>query len=113
MSVPISTLSPIATNHKKTNNSNISYADASKSKYVSTELNILGLNVEEALPIVDKFLDDATLAKLQTVRIVHGKGTGKLRSGIHQFLRKNAHVKSFRLGTFGEGEAGVTVVELA
>ena len=62
--------------------------------------------------MIDKYLDDCALAKLQTVRIVHGKGTGKLRDGIHQFLKKNPHVKSFRLGTFGEGEMGVTVVEL-
>ena len=58
------------------------------------------------------FLDDCSLAKLQTVRIVHGKGTGKLKSGIHTFLKTNPHVKNFRMGTFGEGEMGVTVVEL-
>ncbi len=94
------------------NNSSVNYADSSKTKNVSTELNIIGMNVEEAIPIVDKFLDDAVLAKLQNVRIVHGKGTGKLRNGIHQFLRKNAHVQNFRLGTYGEGESGVTIVEL-
>ena len=68
--------------------------------------------MEEACFVIDKYLDDCVLAKLQTVRIVHGKGTGKLRDGIHQFLKKHPHVKSFRLGTFGEGEMGVTVVEL-
>ena len=57
-------------------------------------------------------MDDCSLAKLKTVRIVHGKGTGKLRTGIHAFLKKHPHVKSFRLGTFGEGEMGVTIVEL-
>ena len=62
--------------------------------------------------IIDKYLDDCYLAKLNTVRIVHGKGTGKLREGIHLFLRRHSHVKSFRLGTFGEGEMGVTVVDL-
>ena len=70
------------------------------------------LNVEEAIFVVDKFFDDCSLSKLQTVRIVHGKGTGKLKNGIHQFLKKHPHVKSMRMGTYGEGEMGVTVVEL-
>ena len=88
------------------------YTSISKSKTVSSELNIIGLTVDEATPIVDKFLDDSYLAKLETVRIVHGKGTGKLKNGIHQFLKTNSHVKSFRMGTYGEGEMGVTVVTL-
>ena len=83
-----------------------------KSQHATTEINVIGQNVEEACFVIDKYLDDCVLAKLQTVRIVHGKGTGKLRDGIHQFLKKHPHVKSFRLGTFGEGEMGVTVVEL-
>ena len=112
MSISIDDLSPASTHNKSKNHTNINYANSSKTKSVSTEINIIGMNVEEAIPIVDKFLDDATLSKLQTVRIVHGKGTGKLRFGIHQFLKKNAHVESYRIGTFGEGEAGVTVVEL-
>ena len=70
------------------------------------------INVEEAVFVVDKFLDDCSIANLQTVRIVHGKGTGKLREGIHKFLKSNSRVKSFRVGTYGEGEMGVTVVEL-
>lgn len=82
-----------------------------KSKSVSPEINVIGQNVEDALFIVDKYLDDCYLANLPTARIVHGKGTGKLRNGIHDFLRKHPHVKSFRLGTFGEGEMGVTIVE--
>ena len=85
---------------------------AHKSKTVSSEINVIGLTVDEAIPLVDKFLDDCFLAKLQTARIVHGKGTGKLRQGIHTFLKKNKRVKSFRIGTYGEGEMGVTVVEL-
>ena len=72
----------------------------------------MGYNVEEAIFVIDKFLDDSILAKLQTVRIVHGKGTGALRNGIHKYLKTNSYVKSFRLGTYGEGEMGVTVVEL-
>ena len=83
-----------------------------KSLHVLSEINIIGLNVDEAIPVVDKYLDDASLAGLETVRIVHGKGTGKLRSGIQSFLKTHTHVKSFRLGTFGEGEMGVTVVTL-
>ena len=65
-----------------------------------------------AIFVVDKFLDDSYLAKLETVRIVHGKGTGKLREGIHKYLKTHPHVKSFRIGTYGEGEMGVTVVTL-
>ncbi len=83
-----------------------------KSQSISSEINILGLTVDEAIPIVDKYLDDCFIAKLSTVRIVHGKGTGALRNGIHKFLKSNKHVDSFRLGTFGEGEMGVTVVNL-
>lgn len=81
-----------------------------KSKNISSEINVIGLNVDQAIPIVDKYLDDCYMANLEQARIVHGKGTGKLREGIHNFLRKHPHVKSFRLGTFGEGEAGVTIV---
>ena len=88
------------------------FSSISKAKTVKTEINVIGYNVEEANFVVDKFLDDASLSKLQTVRIVHGKGTGKLKDGIHRFLKTNPHVKSFRMGTYGEGEMGVTVVEL-
>lgn len=88
------------------------YTSISKSRTIKSEINVIGLNVEEAIFVVDKFLDDSSLAKLQTARIVHGKGTGKLKNGIHQFLKGHIHVKSFRLGTYGEGEMGVTVVEL-
>ena len=83
-----------------------------KSKTISNEINVIGLNVLDAIPIIDKYLDDANIAKLETVRIVHGKGTGKLKEGIHSFLKKHPHVKSFRMGTYGEGEMGVTVVEI-
>ena len=91
---------------------NNSLSSISKSRDAKTEINVIGKNIEEATFMIDKFLDDSVLAKLQTVKIVHGKGTGKLKNGIHQFLKKHPHVKSFRMGTFGEGEMGVTVVEL-
>lgn len=97
---------------KKNISSTYSYNSISKSKTVKSEINVIGYNVDEAIFVIDKFLDDCSLAKLQTVRIVHGKGTGKLRNGIHQFLKTNPHVKSFRIGSFGEGEMGVTIVEL-
>ena len=79
---------------------------------VSPEINVIGQNVEEACFAIDKYLDTCAYNGLSTIHIVHGKGTGALRKGIHQFLKNHPHVKSFRLGTFGEGEMGVTVVEL-
>ena len=82
-----------------------------KALSVSPEINVIGQTVDEAIFVIDKYLDDCYLAGLQTARIVHGKGTGKLRKGVHEFLRTHPHVKSFRLGTYGEGEMGVTVVE--
>ena len=84
----------------------------SKSLSVSPEINLLGKTVDEAIAELDKYLDDAYLAHLSSVRIVHGKGTGALRSGIHQYLRRQKHVKSFRLGAFGEGDSGVTIAEI-
>ena len=84
-----------------------------KSLSVSSEINLLGKTVDEAVAELDKYLDDAILAHLSTVRVVHGKGTGALRAGIHEYLRRQKkHVKSYRLGAFGEGDAGVTIVEL-
>ena len=82
-----------------------------KSMHVSPEINLLGKTVDEAVAELDKYLDDAYIAHLSPVRIVHGKGTGALRNGIHQYLRRQKHIKSFRLGAFGEGDAGVTIVE--
>ena len=89
-----------------------SHASVSKTRLVNSEINVIGLSVDEAIPLVDKFLVDCFLAKLKTARIVHGKGTGKLRQGIHSFLKKHNRVKSYRIGTYGEGEMGVTIVEM-
>ena len=100
------------TESKKNISSSYSYSNISKTKNIKSEINVIGYNVDEAIFVIDKFLDDCSLAKLQNARIVHGKGTGKLRNGIHQFLKTNLHVKSFRIGNFGEGEMGVTIVEL-
>ena len=83
----------------------------SKSMSISPEINLLGKTVDEAVAELDKYLDDAYLAHLSPVRIVHGKGTGALRKGIHNYLKRLKYVKSFRLGVFGEGDAGVTIVE--
>lgn len=79
---------------------------------ISPEINVIGQNVEEACFVVDKYLDNCVLNGLSSARIVHGKGTGILKKGIHKFLKNHPHVKSFRLGTFGEGEDGVTIVDL-
>ncbi|MEE0751470.1 endonuclease MutS2 [Frisingicoccus sp.] len=83
----------------------------SKSATISTSLNIIGKTVDEAMPELDKYLDDAYLAHLNQVTIIHGRGTGKLRAAVHNKLKKSRYVKSYRLGTFGEGETGVTVVD--
>ena len=83
----------------------------SKSFSVSPEINLLGKTVDEAVAELDKYLDDAYIAHLSPVRIVHGKGTGALRNGIHAYLRRQKHIKEFHLAAFGEGDAGVTIVE--
>ncbi len=76
------------------------------------EINVIGMTVHEALPDVEAFIDSAVIANLEEVRIVHGVGTGKLRAGIHDFLRKHRNVAEFRLGRYGEGETGVTIVKI-
>ena len=81
-----------------------------KSATVRTEINLLGKTVDEALNALDKYLDDAYMAHLPSVRIVHGKGTGALRNAVHSHLKRMRNVESFRLGEFGEGDAGVTIV---
>ena len=111
----------------KTNISDIRYAEAeieapekkksgaggiavAKSMSVSIECNIVGMRVDEALPVIDKYLDDAYLAHLPQVSIIHGRGTGALRDAVHQHLRRLKYVKSYRLGEYGEGDRGVTIV---
>ena len=76
------------------------------------ELNVIGMTVQEALPDVADFIDGAVVSNLAEVRIVHGMGTGKLRAGIHEFLRTHKNVAEFRLGKYGEGETGVTIVKI-
>ena len=93
---------------QRTNTGNIKM---SKSFGISPEINLLGSTVDEALAKLDKYLDDAYLAHLGSVRIVHGKGTGALRTAVHQYLKRASYVKSFRLGEHGEGDAGVTIAE--
>lgn len=83
-----------------------------KSATVKAEINLLGLTVDEATSELDKYLDDAALAHLNQVRIIHGKGTGALRKGIQEYLKRNPYIKSFRAGEFGEGDMGVTIAEL-
>ena len=78
----------------------------------ASELDIRGMETLEAEPVVERFIDSAVMGKLNQVTIIHGKGTGALRKAVHQMLKRNPAVKSFRLGVYGEGEAGVTVVEL-
>ena len=97
---------------KKTETSS-SYASkirSNKSRSISPEINLLGMTVDEAIGVLDKYLDDAYLAGVAQVRIVHGKGTGALKKGISQYLSGLPYVSNFRLGIHGEGEDGVTIV---
>lgn len=113
MNIKLSDLRKSLTNTVKVKESGkVTTNKESKAKTVSPEINVIGQNVDEAIYVIDKYLDNCASANISPVRIVHGKGTGKLREGIHSFLKKNPHVKSFRIGTFGEGEMGVTVVEI-
>ena len=79
---------------------------------VPAEIDLRGMMAEEAITVMERYLDSAAMAKMHTVTIIHGKGTGALRAAVQQSLRKNKLVKTFRLGRYGEGETGVTVVEL-
>lgn len=115
MNIKLSNLSNLVTSNNKVNSQskssgNISFSNNLKAQNVSSEINVIGLNVDQALPIIDKYLDDCYMANLESARIVHGKGTGRLRNGIHSFIKKHPHIKSYRVGTYGEGEMGVTIV---
>ena len=94
----------------KKNNTGSGKIKMSKSFSVSPEVNLIGMTVDEAIPVLDKYLDDAYLAHLPKVRVVHGRGTGALRAAVHKHLKKLKYVKEFRLGDFGEGDTGVTIV---
>ena len=94
----------------KKNNTGSGKIKMSKSFSVSPEVNLIGMTVDEAIPVLDKYLDDAYLAHLPKVRVGHGRGTGALKAGVHKHLKKLKYVKEFRLGDFGEGDTGVTIV---
>jgi len=102
---------PLSATEKQFHRTQTGKMKMNKSMSVSPEINLLGKTVDEAIAELDKYLDDAYLSHLSPVRIVHGKGTGALRNGIHNYLKRLKYVKSYRLGAFGEGDAGVTIVE--
>ena len=113
MNVKLSDLRKLSSNVSTSKSTGkVTTEKSSKTKVISPEINVIGQNVDEAIYVIDKYLDNCASANISPVRIVHGKGTGKLREGIHSFLKKHPQVKSFRIGTFGEGEMGVTVVEI-
>ncbi|MBQ8664068.1 MAG: endonuclease MutS2 [Eubacterium sp.] len=98
---------PFKTQHPKTSAGKLKM---NKSATISPEVNLIGKTVDEAISVLDKYLDDAYLAHLHSVRVVHGKGTGALRKAVHSHLKRQKYVKEFHLGEFGEGDAGVTIV---
>ncbi|MDO5410120.1 MAG: endonuclease MutS2 [Lachnospiraceae bacterium] len=100
----------IMTGKKSGKGSHASQIKMNKSLNVSTEVNLIGMNADEAIATLDKYLDDAYLAHLPQVRVVHGRGTGVLKNAVHNHLKRLRYVKSYRLGTFGEGNTGVTIV---
>ncbi len=89
---------------------NISKIKAGKSYSVSPEINLIGMTTDEAIPALDKYLDDAYLAHIPQVRVIHGRGTGALKSAVHRMLKRMPNIQEYRLGTFGEGDTGVTIV---
>ena len=94
---------------KKSSNPTNSF---NKARDLSTEVNLIGMTKDEALPVLEKYIDDAYLSNVGSVRIVHGKGTGILKKAVQEFLKNHPHVKSYRLGMYGEGDSGVTIAEL-
>ncbi|MDR2022746.1 MAG: endonuclease MutS2 [Hungatella sp.] len=99
-----------ATSGSRRSGSGSSSTRISKSFSISPEINLIGMTTDEAIPQLDKYLDDAYLAHLPQVRVVHGRGTGALKNAVHKHLKKLKYVKEFRLGAFGEGDSGVTIV---
>lgn len=95
----------------KQKSSGIGKLKMTKTASISPEINLIGMTSDEAIMTLDKYLDDAFLSHISPVRIVHGKGSGILRNAVHNYLKRQKHVKSFRLGSFGEGDYGVTIVE--
>ncbi len=87
--------------------------DFSRNQSIKPEINLLGMTTDQAIHELDKYLDDARMSHLNSIRVVHGKGTGALRKAVHDYLRKQRWIKSYRLGDFGEGDAGVTIVTLS
>lgn len=96
------------------NNSGVSTRNVTSKaqREVKTEIDLRGMTADEALMELDRYIDSSVLSGVTTITIIHGKGTGALRAAVHQRLRKHKNIKSFRLGTYGEGEAGVTVAEI-
>lgn len=105
----VTTSSKTVTNQNKTGQVHV---DNLKSQTISTEINLIGETVDVAIEILDKYLDNCKMANLHQVRIVHGKGTGKLRQGIHSYLKKSKYVQDFHIAGYGEGDYGVTIVNL-
>ena len=101
----------MSASRKSSRGSGASQVKMSKSLHISPEINLIGMTTDEAVAELDKYLDDAYLAHLSQVRVVHGRGTGALKNAVHQHLKRLKYVKSYRLGAFGEGGTGVTIVE--
>ena len=112
INLPLASLVPVEEEAAETEKNRFASIVMTKAREISTELDLRGLTVEEAFMKVDSYLDDAKLAGMKTVVLIHGKGTGALRRGINEMLKKRSDIKSFRLGNIDEGGSGVTVVEL-
>jgi DNA mismatch repair protein MutS2 len=111
LNVNISKIEKIATEAKK-EKAPVAGNSFKKAKDINPEINLIGMTRDEAIEALEKYMDDAYLSNMAIVRIVHGKGSGILKKAVHEYLSKNANVKSYRLGVYGEGDTGVTVVEL-
>jgi DNA mismatch repair protein MutS2 len=112
INVHISNLKLVDEQKQQLQRTGIGKIGVSKAQNMSSEIDLRGMLLDEAVDVVDKYLDDASIAGLGEVTLIHGKGTGALRAGLQQHLKHNPHIKSFRLGKLGEGESGVTVVEI-